>query len=163
MSETSIFPLSPKRFIMVYDTSDLNVDFDETIAHYMSAYDEWYNARSTGWPVVNNSKPAALLRLVVHAVQDLVDRDVGGGRADAYLAAKAHLEDLKHYEQYVLLVDQVSAMATRIFLSLPDEVSHVSYVAYPYGCIYMYAGDRTLENVHTHTPRPKGEPHAQST
>lgn len=156
MTETAIYPLTPKRFMMVYSTDDLNVDFDETVKHYMTAYDEWHNAKSGKFPVTNNSKPAALLHLVVKVVQDLVHRDVGGGRADAYLAAKAHLNDLKHYEQYVLLVDQVSAMATRIFLSLPDEVSHVRYVAYPHGCLYVYAGDRTLEHTHSHTPRPKG-------
>lgn len=163
MSHTAIVPITRKRFIMVYDTTDLNVDFDEVVQRYMTAYDLWHNGKSGKFPVTNNSKPAQLLRIVIQAVQDLVHRDLGGGRADAYLAAKAHLDHLKDCEDHVLLVDQVSAMALRIFVSLPDEVSHVSYVAYPHGCLYVYAGDRTLENVHTHTPRLKGEPHAQST
>lgn len=162
MTETAIFPLTPKRFVMVYDTDDLNVDFDATIKHYMTAYDEWYNAKSGKFPVTNNSKPAALLRLVVQVVQDLVNRDLGGGRADAYLATKAHLEDLKGYEHYIQLVDQVSAMALRIFLSLPDEVCHVQYVAYPHGCLYVYAGDRTLEHTHHHQPKLDGGTHAKS-
>lgn len=163
MSQTAIVPITPKRFIMVYATTDLNVDFDQTIKHYMTAYDRWHTGLSDKFPVTNNSKPAALLRIVIQAVQDLIHRDVCGGRADAYLAVKAHLDHLKDCEDYVLLVDQVAAMAERIYLSLPDEVCYVSYVAYPHGCLYVYAGDGTLEHTHYHWPRPTGEPHAQST
>lgn len=166
MSKTAIHGLSGRRLMMVYDLDDLNADFDAAANHYMTAFDEHVNGTSGKFKVKNNSKVSTMAHVIVDVVQDMIHGYVGVGHVDSGRLAKAHLKDLAGYAHYDTLINQVSAMATRIFLSIPDDTNFVTYVAMYHDCIYVFAGDRSIDNLHAYVPRLKDvhhEPFTQRT